>query len=330
MPMILTCPACDTRYVIKDGAIPPGGRKVRCAACKHSWHQDPEAIEAVVGETVDEQLPNPLSDISGPPEPDPYAATPASEPGPHEIADQFVAEVPEPETTGPIDESTYGITGLADDDTGSIADHGDGGVDDAAVTETAYGGSESGYSEHHAPDYGSTAIDVSGESSPVAADVSGTDSYYAEQTSSLDSSYDSKERGRSKWPWLLGLLVLIAAVAAAFWFFAPTDWKNRVGIVQSGQPPLQLVITSKPDRQILSSGNELVSVSGKVTNPTNRDQDVPPIQATLRNSTTKKIIHRWTIAPPAKVLAPGSSASFNSAEVDIPSGGDELTIAWSS
>ena len=40
--MILTCPACDTKYAVKDGAIPPGGRQVRCAACKHSWHQDPE------------------------------------------------------------------------------------------------------------------------------------------------------------------------------------------------------------------------------------------------------------------------------------------------
>src|SRR5207253_2289947 len=41
--MILTCPNCGTQYVVKDGAIPPQGRQVRCAACKHSWHQDPEA-----------------------------------------------------------------------------------------------------------------------------------------------------------------------------------------------------------------------------------------------------------------------------------------------
>src|SRR4051812_44749340 len=41
--MILTCPSCGTQYVVKDGAIPPGGRQVRCASCKHSWHQDPEA-----------------------------------------------------------------------------------------------------------------------------------------------------------------------------------------------------------------------------------------------------------------------------------------------
>ena len=40
--MILTCPSCGTQYVVKDGAIPPQGRQVRCASCKHSWHQDPE------------------------------------------------------------------------------------------------------------------------------------------------------------------------------------------------------------------------------------------------------------------------------------------------
>src|SRR4051794_9931165 len=44
--MILTCPNCGTQYVVKDGAIPPEGRQVRCAACKHSWHQNPEEAAA--------------------------------------------------------------------------------------------------------------------------------------------------------------------------------------------------------------------------------------------------------------------------------------------
>src|SRR5688500_4715702 len=53
--MILTCPACGTQYVVKDGAIPPHGRQVRCASCKHSWHQDPEQSDfAEDGETLAE------------------------------------------------------------------------------------------------------------------------------------------------------------------------------------------------------------------------------------------------------------------------------------
>ena len=39
--MILTCPSCGTQYVVKDGAIPPTGRQVRCKACQHSWREFP-------------------------------------------------------------------------------------------------------------------------------------------------------------------------------------------------------------------------------------------------------------------------------------------------
>ena len=41
--MILTCPSCGTQYVVKDGAIPPAGRQVRCKACGHSWREIPTA-----------------------------------------------------------------------------------------------------------------------------------------------------------------------------------------------------------------------------------------------------------------------------------------------
>jgi predicted Zn finger-like uncharacterized protein len=36
--MILTCPSCATSYFTPDGAIPSGGRKVRCQSCAHVWH----------------------------------------------------------------------------------------------------------------------------------------------------------------------------------------------------------------------------------------------------------------------------------------------------
>ena len=38
--MIIACPQCDTKFVVPSTVFMRGGRKLRCASCKHSWFQE--------------------------------------------------------------------------------------------------------------------------------------------------------------------------------------------------------------------------------------------------------------------------------------------------
>jgi hypothetical protein len=131
-------------------------------------------------------------------------------------------------------------------------------------------------------------------------------------------------RRRSPLRAILLIVLLVIIAAAAFWFLAPPDLKAKLGLAGAGSTPLALV-TTHMDRQRLESGNELLTVTGRVINPTGKNQPVPPLQAQLKTK-AGKVVYSWTIAPPAPSLAPGESKSFNSAEVSVPPGGEELTI----
>ncbi|MCL6698821.1 zinc-ribbon domain-containing protein [Sphingomonas sp. NSE70-1] len=304
--MILTCPACDTKYVVKDGAIPPGGRQVRCASCKHSWHQDPDP-------STGEPESDGMVDFGGPPEPasdqfeQPVAEVPESE-----AAQGTIAAEPQP-ASSEGEESPWGtVSPEPAESTIALAEP--AGPDEVAMEEAPAIADEWRASPS---DEGSVPLSAP-EPEPVAETQEDDFAAYA-------PIEDEGGRSPRRWGLILGLLVLVVAAAAAFWFFAPPEWKARAGLAQAGSTPLQLMITTS-DRQALQSGNELVAISGRVINPTDREQTVPPIIAELRDKQSKRVVHRWTIPPPARALAPRTSASFNSAEVDVPTGGDELTV----
>jgi predicted Zn finger-like uncharacterized protein len=288
--MILTCPSCGTQYVVKDGAIPPEGRQVRCAACKHSWNQDPDAQAA------------PQGPDTGPAEAELPAEDRAQTAEVENSENESLAEATliEPRSGPEAEQRAYEEALVESDATAPPVDEDSTAAVEGAESDQAAAPQE----DWKEPPDAEPAPDMF---SPFAADG------------------EVEPKGRSPIATIAIIALIVIVAAALFWFFAPADLKARLGLAAAGATPLQLV-TTHMDRQPLESGNELLTVTGRVINPSAKEQDVPPIQAQLKDR-AGKVVYSWTIQPPARSLAAGASASFNSAEVNVPPGGDELTIS---
>jgi predicted Zn finger-like uncharacterized protein len=313
--MILTCPECGTRYAVKDGAIPEGGRQVRCASCKHSWHQDPQADAP--------------ADAAGeaPLQRDPVDEFPAPAPLTHP-AGEAGGKPPEASLSDHAHPDLSAEVTSDDPDSHPLPDPG------AAGLMFSTGGEQI---MEPAP---TSDFIVSPEPEPILADPAlshetqpidqgwsqQTDGDPSEDQFSAYASAEEPEEPRRRG--LIGLLLALFAIAAlvvGFWFLAPAEWKQRLGIAQSATSAV-MVQLDETNRRTLASGNELLEVTGKVINPTDQPQRVPQIEAMLRTY-QQKVVYRWTIPPPAPVLAPGGSATFNSAELlSIPADAACLSV----
>lgn len=283
--MILTCPECATQYVVKDGAIPPEGRKVRCASCKHSWFQSPEDFSEVPAAAEAPQV--------------------EDEPDLRERAEAIPAE--SAETAGERDDS----------DAIPIPEPATGASPVAPVATPAEVEPETSAVPPE--------VAVAGTAEDAGAPRGQWDLSTGEEFAPFSGREPDGRRRRGGIVLLAVVLLAIAAAAIAAWLLAPAQWREQLGVASSEDTPLQVMLTHR-DWQPLASGNTWFSVSGRIINPTDETQDVPPITASL-HSRSGKLIYSWTIPAPAPSLPPRGSATFNSAELDVPPGGEEVTVS---
>jgi len=123
---------------------------------------------------------------------------------------------------------------------------------------------------------------------------------------------------------IVAAALMIAAFAAVQVLGMP-NWGQRIGIPVDAMSTLD--IEGGADRQRLQSGNELLTVRGAITNRTDAVQRVPQIKAELKDG-QGRVVYAWQIAPPVRELQPRGRVTFDSAEMDVPRGGRQLTLSF--
>lgn len=134
---------------------------------------------------------------------------------------------------------------------------------------------------------------------------------------------------RRRGPWLLlGLVILVVILGgiAATILMGPRQMASRLGLDER-RVPLGIAITREPDWRMIAGGSQLFAVSGRIWNPTNVEQAVPDIRAELKDA-EGHVVYHWTITRPVQRLAPGASANFDGAAVDVPAASAKVNVTF--
>lgn len=290
--MIITCPACQTRYKVDPKSFGTKGRRVRCTNCKETWNQgpveeargtvDPEAPldqDKQVREEAAKSAPAPEREaaaaaaataVAVAPAPAPVAASAAPAPEPE----------PEPEPEAPAVAATVSApeTGVIEKiELPSVAAAGPNRPSAEAAGARAAGRS--------------SLIGWVALVTVVAAIVVGG----VLTRDSIVRAWPPAER-------LYKAVGLSAAGSAA---------GLRIEVVSHNH-------TVEEDRTFLV-------VRGKVTNTSGKVRQVPELQAWIRGEDSRELAN-WTFSAAQSRLLPGETASFITRFQNPPTGGTGLAI----
>lgn len=309
--MQIACPACHTRYTVPDNAIGAQGRIVRCAKCRHSWHQDgfagaaaeeiPAASTAPQPAPVAEPAPPPAEPASAKPAPEPFSSDTAwsdAPPAPRGWADVGATATAEP--VAEVAEADADIDEFAE--TATIVDEVEIDVEPDPVVE-----------------------EEPAAAAPAFAEV---------DAEPVDAEYEDLDQGESRWKRLLLICAVLLVVAAAV-VYGAARYFGAPAWLPFGQtafaPASENLVLDFPlddqDRRELPNGRLLFAANGTITNTGSRSEHVPPVLVVLRDS-QKRIVYSWEMEASRSELGPGESVKVSQMVTDVPRSAEIMDIGW--
>lgn len=348
--MQLTCPNCGARYRIdaSDWPTDPGPegepvfrpRRARCKVCRSVWAATPEEEVLELDDPLppDEEHPR-LADAAWPavggwPDPRPVIPPPP----------------PQPDFRPPLDRpppvfTPTGFTPPKDPSGPLYAPPQKPAIHFESPPVPVHPDRPPVRSRLPGPGAGLTApiVDVVPEQPPLPAEP---------EPDGWDEEADDDEAPRRLWPWLLGGLLLVAAILLALvWtgrlrpeaYGLPPFDPAAVGLPSVAipavnvpsvnvpsvklprTPPPPLSVDASAVRRALPGNRSLWEIEGTVRNPTARALPVPPVEIRLLDAGGQTVA-RWTVRPEAETVGAGQAIRFETSAIDPPTSAVKLKM----
>ena len=313
--MIISCPACSTRYVVPDSAIGVEGRTVRCAKCRHAWFQD--GPELAVTAAPPELAPTPAA----PPEPAPEPVAPPAAPEADLVeaaAPEPVAEEPKPSWSPPEPEP-------------EAAAAPEPSLPEPAAQEPE-AEPEASVAEPEDPPPPLSFTDDMAPPPPFSAAPPLEESYedYQQSRFAHEPLFRPRRNPARMWTIAAALFAVVAlgAIAATAYYGLPSWLPFAQAQFAEGQPGLKLDFPDKQQGQReLSDHTWFFEANGSVTNTAQEPRSVPTILVVLYNARGSQV---WVqeLHSPKRVLAPGESVPINEALINVPRAARKARFGW--
>ena len=286
--MIISCPACSTRFSLPDVALGAKPRKVHCSRCGHIWMQRPEDAQPD---------PRPARRPAGGP---PAAAAAAAKKAPLKKKKKKKAPAPPPPAPENDDsaERFPGMGGYAHDD-------------HATVMPSGHGEAMSGDDVWAALGNHNLDMDIEPPS---------------DRRSLMERARDLG-RWIGFAAGIVGLVVFVLADRMLIVGLWPAAARLYAVVGVPVEPPgAGLQFQNIKSEQRVDNGTTILVLEGQIANVSTTDRPVPPVVATSLGPDHQPV-KSWRVTVTQDRLAPGAIATFRSQERD-PGTVGEISVTF--